>query len=260
MGYELSAPIQKFQDALKEDDNIMEYINNRTGPLALPEGIHFVGFLNSLETNPVSDNPDVSIYITHFASSIPIDNLNLNSEVLEFFRPYRETNTISCQMSNLYTKSIGTVTLNSRNPYEQPLVDLNVYSDVQDAEDLVGALKVCRNIMSTPEIRRLGVRPFNQLLPGCQQHTDDDESYLRCYVRNIVMEGAHVTGTAKMGSAQDPTTVVDPELRVKNVEGLRVIDASVTPNVPWGNTYIPTAMVAEKASDMIKATLLRGKR
>ncbi|MBZ5525740.1 MAG: hypothetical protein LAP21_26260, partial [Acidobacteriia bacterium] len=86
-------------------------------------------------------------------------------------------------------------------------------------------------------------------LPGKNIQTDDD---LRAYVRQNVQTLYHPVGTCKMGSAVDPMAVVDSELRVRGVDNLRVVDASIMPTVPGGNTNAPTIMVAEKAADMIK--------
>ena len=72
------------------------------------------------------------------------------------------------------------------------------------------------------------------------------------YFRHYTVTIYHHTGTAKMGPANDPTAVVDPRLRVYGIPGLRVIDASIMPNVPSGNTNAPTIMVGEKGADMIK--------
>ena len=89
-------------------------------------------------------------------------------------------------------------------------------------------------------------------MPGCEGHRGWSDGYLECLARHYTSTGYHHVGTAKMGPSSDPTAVVDPRLRVHGVRGLRVVDASVMPLVPSGNTNAPTIMIAEKASDMIK--------
>ncbi|XP_054715396.1 glucose dehydrogenase [FAD, quinone]-like [Uloborus diversus] len=256
MGYEVDESIKNFEEEIKEEKNILDYIYNRTGPLTLPEGFYLLAFLNTRKTSPAFDQPQVTLYIADFFTAVPVDDLDFSQEVVKnYFDPYRKKNTVACVVSNLNTKSIGTITLKSKDPRQEPLIDPNMLANFRDVQDLVEGMKLCRNLMSTPAMRNIGAKPFENLVPGCEEYEDDDELYLRCYVRNIVMEGAHLVGTAKMGSDQDPTAVVDAELRVKTIEGLRVVDASVMPSVPWGNTYIPTVMIAEKASDMIKRDL-----
>ncbi|KAJ8314276.1 hypothetical protein KUTeg_008837 [Tegillarca granosa] len=86
----------------------------------------------------------------------------------------------------------------------------------------------------------------------CLAHTFDSEEYWECMVRHLAVSGYHISASCKMGPPSDKTSVVDPELKVHGIEGLRVVDASVFPNVTSGNTMAPTLMVAEKAADIIK--------
>ncbi|GBM68505.1 Choline dehydrogenase, mitochondrial [Araneus ventricosus] len=104
-------------------------------------------------------------------------------------------------------------------------------------------------------MRELGVKPFATILPGFTNLIPDLDLYFKLLARLFVVTLSHQVGTAKMGDPRDPTTVVDPLLRVKGIQGLRVVDASVMPIVPSGNTNIPTIMVAEKASDIIKESM-----
>ncbi|GBM93050.1 Glucose dehydrogenase [FAD, quinone], partial [Araneus ventricosus] len=116
-------------------------------------------------------------------------------------------------------------------------------------------MKTCQRIATSGPMRKVGARPFETVFPGCEEFVGDEDSYFTCIARGGVVTMSHQVGTAKMGDPRDPTTVVDPLLRVKGIEGLRVVDASVMPIVPSGNTNIPTIMVAEKAADIIKETI-----
>ena len=84
------------------------------------------------------------------------------------------------------------------------------------------------------------------------KHARDSDNYWRDYIRYMTLPQYHTVGTCRMGSIDDPASVLDPRLRVKGVERLRVVDTSVMPEVTSGNTNAPTIMIAEKASDMIK--------
>ncbi|KAJ8315154.1 hypothetical protein KUTeg_007304 [Tegillarca granosa] len=86
----------------------------------------------------------------------------------------------------------------------------------------------------------------------CKDHDFRSDKYWECIVRTLGTSGYHPCGTCRMGAVSDPTAVVDPELRVKGINGLRVADASVMRNVVSGNTNAPTIMIAEKAADLIK--------
>ena len=111
---------------------------------------------------------------------------------------------------------------------------------------LLAGMKLARGCCTSPELAQY----FDgEHLPGTQRSRDDE---LLDYARRYGSTAYHLIGTARMGPASDPTAVVDDELRVHGLEGLRVVDASIMPNMPSANTYASTMMIAEKASDMIR--------
>lgn len=93
-------------------------------------------------------------------------------------------------------------------------------------------------------------------MPACKKFPHLSDDFWACLARHYTQTIYHPCGTAKMGPASDPTAVVDSELQVYGIKGLRVIDASIMPTITTGNTNIPTIMIAEKASDMIKSKYL----
>ena len=102
----------------------------------------------------------------------------------------------------------------------------------------------------------LGAKIEHAKISFCSQHELRSDAFWECVVRHLAVTEYHHCGTCKMGGKADPTAVVDPQLRVIGIKGLRVVNASVLPNVTTGNTNAPTnapiIMVAEKASDMIR--------
>ena len=107
--------------------------------------------------------------------------------------------------------------------------------------------------METPSMKRLGINIEQSKVSFCSQNEFRSDSFwLECYVKHLTVHGYHITGTCKMGSENDPSSVVDPNLRVKGIEGLRVVDGSVIPNISTGNTNGPIMMIAEKISDNIR--------
>ncbi|MFI0367344.1 GMC family oxidoreductase [Actinomadura sp. 1N219] len=130
------------------------------------------------------------------------------------------------------------------DPWDAPLIDPRVLSDDADLEALAAAVRLCREIVDAPELRaNWGAR---ELYPGPLAESTDG---LHSYIRRSVVTYHHQAGTCAMGV--DDHAVVDPELRVHGVEGLRVADASVMPAVPTGNTNAPAIMIAEKAADLL---------
>ncbi|XP_054716422.1 glucose dehydrogenase [FAD, quinone]-like [Uloborus diversus] len=255
LGYELDDSLRRLQQSTEDDQNISNYINKREGPLTSAEGFLLMSFLRKNNAEPRFDTPDFSAYLID-PLAITLLQLRLKPNVLlQYFGPYVNKTTILCASQILHPISTGTVTIRSRNPRAPVVIDPNYFADFRDLDDVVQGLKFCNRFMADPAMKRIGARPFTSIIPGCEPYVNDEDLYVRCAVRTFTITANHQVGTAKMGDPNDPSTVVDPQLRVKTIRGLRVVDASVMPTIPWANTNAPTIMVAEKASDMIKSTI-----
>jgi choline dehydrogenase-like flavoprotein len=144
----------------------------------------------------------------------------------------------------LYPHSRGKVFLESADPLAPPGIDPAFLSDRRDLEPLIRGARIAREIMLTPPLRRYCER---ELFGVRDDMTDADwERHIRARADTIY----HPVGTCRMGS--DAEAVVDPRLRVRGLEALRVVDASVIPALIGGNTNAPAIMIAEKAADMIR--------
>src|SRR4051794_24306599 len=144
----------------------------------------------------------------------------------------------------LTPKARGSVSLRSADPSEAPRIVVNALSHPDDVASMVAGMKLARKVVETEPLARKIVRA---LKPGDDVVTDEDYvEHLRRRVELIY----HPVGTCRMG--QDDLAVVDPETRVRGLEGLRVVDASVMPVITGGNTNAPTMMIAEKAADHIR--------
>ncbi|GIZ00762.1 glucose dehydrogenase, partial [Caerostris extrusa] len=165
---------------------------------------------------------------------------------------------LMCAVHPLQPKSRGTIRLKSNNPYDHPLIDPNYLEDPRDVKDMVTGLKVCQKFAKSKPMQKVGLKPFNTTLPDCESYLGDEDLYIECLARSIVISISQAVGTNKMGNPADSTTVVDSQLRVKGIKGLRVVDASIMPIIPSANTNIPTIMIAEKASDIIKEAIQCG--
>lgn len=140
--------------------------------------------------------------------------------------------------------SRGWIRLASKNPLEKPLVNPNYLSAGADLERLVQGVKIARQIFGT---KAFSSWVQQELAPGVGVHSDEQ---LRAYVRNSADSYHHQAGSCKMGL--DDMAVVDPQLRVHGVTGLRIADASVMPVVPSGNCHTGILMIAQKTADLIK--------
>jgi choline dehydrogenase-like flavoprotein len=152
---------------------------------------------------------------------------------------------VTLNTAYLRPKSRGTVRLASADPAAAPLLDPNYWSDPHDREKAIQGLRLARDILSQPAMKRY---VQSEVLPGTRLTTDEE---LFDYACANAKTDHHPVGTCRIGAASDPTSVVTPDLKLIGLEGLRVVDASVMPLVPSCNTNAPTIMVAEKAADHI---------
>ena len=184
-----------------------------------------------LKTDPGLDNPDVQL---HFVIAIVDDH----ARKLHMGHGY------SCHVCVLHPFSRGCVSLGSVDPLAPPKIDPGFLSDPRDLETLVKGAKLTRAIMQAPAMARYCQREL--FMRG-----DESDAELAENIRARADTVYHPVGTCKMGV--DKMAVVDPQLRVRGVGALRVVDASVMPILTGGNTNAPTIMIAEKAADMIRA-------
>ncbi|MFE1597862.1 GMC family oxidoreductase [Methylobacterium sp. ID0610] len=153
---------------------------------------------------------------------------------------------MTCGVWQHRPQSTGYVRARSSDPFEHPVVQPNYLEDPYDREVLLGGMRVARRLLRSSELARF----FDaETMPGDGVVGDDE---LLDYARRFGVSSYHVMGTARMGPARDATTVVDDQLRVHGIERLRIVDASVMPNMPSANTCASTMMIAEKAADMIR--------
>ena len=184
-----------------------------------------------LKTDPALPVPDIQL---HFSMGMA-DNHGRTRHLGHGF---------GCHVCLLRPKSRGTVALNSADPAAAPRIDPKFYDSPDDLEVMVKAFKITRRIMDAGPLAKWRTAEMYS-----DNVRSDDE--IRTILRNRSDTVYHPVGTARMGT--DDAAVVDPQLRVAGVEGLRVVDASIMPTLIGGNTNEPSIMIGEKAADMIRA-------
>jgi choline dehydrogenase len=184
-----------------------------------------------VKSDPAETGPDLQIAFVHVPFNIIVGQGHPNS--------------ISILPGVVRPRSRGSIKLASADATVHPLVDPNYLGDPSDLEKLVKAVKISREIFAT---KAFAPWVGAELMPADDPKTDDE---LRAFVRSTADSYHHQAGSCKMGT--DDLAVVDPELRVRGVAGLRIADASVMPVVPSGNCHAGILMIAERLSDWLKA-------
>ena len=186
-----------------------------------------------VRTLPELTRPDVQL---HFVIGM-VDNHN---------RTFHWGHGMSCHSCALRPKSRGMLHIASRDVHDAPLIDPGFLSASEDMETMVRAFKVVRRIFAQPVFAPFLGGDASRELYFSDVRTDDE---IRAAIRSRADTIYHPVGTCRMGI--DARAVVDPQLRVRGIEALRIVDASIMPTLISGNTNAPVVMIAEKAADMI---------
>lgn len=207
------------------------------GPLTCAACDHG-GFFRS---SPDLEQPDVQVrFVPALATSASGMNTLMQLGRRTRFRPGFSTQIVACR-----PKTEGRVRLRSSNPVEKPLIEGLYLDDEADLRALRQGIKLGRELCNAPAFD--AVRG-NEKFPGTQVKTD---AQIDDYIRSSLHSANALTSSCRMGAEDDPLAVLDTQLRVRGVKGLRVADASAMPRIIGGQTQAPTYMLAEKASDLI---------
>ena len=147
---------------------------------------------------------------------------------------------MSCGVWQHRPESVGYVRARSADPFEDPAIQPNYLQHPSDRQVLLAGMRLARRLLRTPP---LAACFDHESLPGDRVQTDDE---LLDFARRYGSTSYHLIGTARMGPASDPSAVVDKQLRVHGIEGLRVVDASIMPGMPSANTYASTMMIRKR--------------
>jgi choline dehydrogenase len=183
--------------------------------------------------------------------SVPTPDLEYHVQPLsleKFGDPLHDFPAFTASICDLRPQSRGHIAIRDANPASAPRIAPQYLSHEADRVKAAKALRLTRTIVSQPALA-----PYAPLeyLPGPDFTTDEQLAEAAGRVGTTIF---HPVGTCKMGRADDPMAVTDAALRVRGLEGLRVVDASIMPRITSGNTSSPTLMIAERAADLIRAT------
>jgi choline dehydrogenase len=204
----------------------LQYLLTRTGPLTLAASQVAI-FTRS---NPSVERPDIQFHMQPLSADKPGDGAHKFSA-------------FTSSVCQLRPHSRGYLEIKSKDPLVHPAIHPNYLSDERDHQVAIDGIKTARRIAEAPA---LAPHIIDEYVPGRRYQSDEELlEAARLYSQTIY----HPTSTCKMG--HDQMAVVDDRLRVHGISSLRVVDASIMPEIVSGNTNAPTIMIAEKASDMI---------
>ena len=208
----------------------VHYAVTRSGPMTMAASLGTA----FLKTRPDLETPDIQFHIQPFSASTKIN------------KPH-DFNAFTASVLQMRPESAGHIELKSADMRDYPAIHPNYLATKLDQDTIVAGIRIARDIARHEPLASVITEEYT---PGLEIADDDDSAILN-WARDTATTIYHPTGTCKMG--HDPMAVVDDRLRVRGVEGLRVADASIMPQIVSGNTNAPAIMIGEKCSDLVLA-------
>ncbi|XP_026732989.1 glucose dehydrogenase [FAD, quinone]-like [Trichoplusia ni] len=240
--------------------NVLQFLQFGDGLLTTTGGVEALGYIKT----PVSQDPEnvPDIEILSLGGSLVLDSggalrksWRLNKQIFDrAFSQLYGRDTWSPVIMLTQPKSSGYIELKDTNPFSHPRMHGNYFTHPQDMAAVMAAVKHCIQLGESDAFKKYDPKLHYPEYPACANFVPGSDAYWECSIRTMLVTLHHQIATCRMGPVTDPYAVVDPELRVYGVEGLRVVDTSVIPRPTNAHTAAPAIMIGEKAADMIKKT------
>ncbi|XP_069679035.1 glucose dehydrogenase [FAD, quinone]-like [Periplaneta americana] len=222
-------------------ESLLLFLTKRQGPMTSTGLSQVAGFIRLNETDVFPKTvPDIQVFFDGFLANCSLDGHSRCSDKY----------LIKITPTLLRPKSKGAIKLRSSNPADPPMINANYLSHVQDRKTLIEGIRFAMNMSRTAALKNY--LTLVKYSGHCYEEEFDTDEYWDCAIRHWTNPENHQSGTCAMGGSEDDS-VVDSSLKVHGIRSLRIIDASVMPNIISGNINAPIIMIAEKGSDMIKA-------
>lgn len=238
-------------------DLVFKWMQDHKGPLSVPGGCEALVFLDLQDKFNSTGWPDIELlFIGGGLNSDPLlpRNFGFDEQIYaDTYGPLGKSDVFMVFPMLMRPKSKGRVMLQSRNPKVHPVLIPNYFEYPEDLQKIVEGIKVAIEISRQPAMRKLNTKLYDVPIEDCLKYGPfGSDAYFACQAQMFTFTIYHQSGTCKMGPKSDRSTVVDSRLRVHGISGLRVIDASIMPEIVSGHTNAPVFMIAEKGADMIK--------
>ncbi|KAL6421989.1 hypothetical protein ACFW04_010829 [Cataglyphis niger] len=234
---------------------LADFLNRQSGPFTIPGGSEALAFINTKDLEKRTGLPDIELLFIGGCVKgdlfFPILT-GFNTQMKQIWNKYLYKYGWTIMPILLRPKSRGRIRLLANDVNVKPEIVPNYFDDMEDVKTMIAGIKAAIKIGQTKAMQMFDSQFSNDTIPGCENYIYDSFAYWDCMIRTIPFTIYHYSGTCKMGPKNDPTAVVDPKLKVIDIQGLRVADASIMPDIISGHLNIPVYMIAEKLADMIK--------
>lgn len=237
-------------------DSLYSFLKHRVGKFCGTGFTDLLGFINT--EDKTAEYPNIQyMFLGQPKKAIGyregMEKLGFNDDfTAQLIKANDEAETVQSLVTVLNPKSRGTIKLRSKNPEDAPIIDPNYLAEPEDVETLIKGIREFMRFLDTKNFKTHSGEFVRFKIDECDKFEFESDDYWKCYISYFATTLYHPSGTCKMGPSTDPEAVVDPRLRVYGVKKLRVVDASIMPQIVSGNTNAPVIMIAERAADMIK--------
>uniref|UniRef100_A0A0B7BKU3 Glucose-methanol-choline oxidoreductase N-terminal domain-containing protein n=1 Tax=Arion vulgaris TaxID=1028688 RepID=A0A0B7BKU3_9EUPU len=255
MSVTIKEPLTPTLESLESIWTKLQYMIFGTGPISSAYFVETVLFASTTTETKQKGWPDLQIHLSSIASSPLLMNSFGYTEELKRDLSARSSSKygFTCLPSLLRPESRGSITLKTTDPFDYPTINANYLEKQEDIELLIRGINECKKAVDTKTMKDIGAELADKVgALSCKQHRFDSYEYWACALKQRPLTIYHPIGTCKMGPSGDKTSVVNSELKVNGVAGLRVADASIMPWIVSGNPNAAIIMIAEKAADLIK--------
>ncbi|KAJ8687039.1 hypothetical protein QAD02_022833 [Eretmocerus hayati] len=238
-----------------QDPAVNDYLRHRRGTLTSTENLEALAFVNV--DDPTKADPDLELVLGNskgvkdpgFGRAIGLSPENFN----ELFADNNPKSSVwSVLPFILQPKSRGKILLRSKDPKQKPKIYPNYLNDPDDIALNIKSIRLVLKLSKTTAFQRFGSTFYRIPLRECDHYLFDSDEYWECALRTYTYTVWHYCGTCRMGAEDDLRSVVNSKLQVIGVNNLRVVDASIIPEMVRGHTHIPAVAIAEKITDVIK--------
>ncbi|KAJ8939681.1 hypothetical protein NQ314_011044, partial [Rhamnusium bicolor] len=236
--------------------NALDYLINRKGPMTSTGMSQVTARINSPYAEPSGTNPDLQIFFSGYLANCAHSGVTRADADPEHPNAPR---TLTMSPVTLHPKSKGHIGLRSKNPFEAPIMVANYLTEPEDVMTLVAGIRVIQRLVNSSILsNKYGLElPVEEYGDCKHKYGYDSDEFWKCAVRYYTGPENHQASSCRMGPSTDPLAVVDNQLQVYGIDGLRIMDASAMPILVSGNTHATIVMMAERGVDFIKQRWLK---